>query len=144
MQVTTTKKQDIGPGLRLEATVNDVFRISDVDEAKTAIQIEDEKAFGIRTENGKIVMYFISPRKAEILQAIRTAKAKYTRDSKSTLSAERFVKPEDLPGALLNVSLMNLASNDRSLRLASYNMIAGLSRAFHFNIDKQLITSKGD
>lgn len=143
VQITTSKKQEIGPGFRLSGTVNDIFRISDIEEAKSAPSMDEDSGFGFRTENGKIVMYFFSPRKAEILQAIRSAKAKCRKESKSGQPMDRLIKPDDIPGSLLNVSLMNLASRDRSLRLASYNMIAGLSRAFHFDIGQELMTAKG-
>lgn len=143
VQITTSKKQDIGPGFRLSGTVNDIFRISDIEEAKSAPSMDEDSGFGFKTENGKIVMYFFSPRKAEILQAIRSAKVKCRKESKSGQAMDRLIKPDDIPGSLLNVSLMNLASRDRALRLASYNMIAGLSKAFHFDIDKELINAKG-
>lgn len=143
VQITTTKKQDIGPGFRLSGTVNDIFRIADIEEAKASGPMDGETAFGFRTESRTIVMYFVSPRKAEILQAIRSAKAKHRKEFKSSKSYDRLIRPDDVPGSLLNVSLMNLANRDRALRLASYNTIAGLSKAFHFDIDKELITAKG-
>jgi neurofibromin 1 len=144
VQITTTKKQDIFPGfLRLNATVNDIFRLTDVVEANTSIQTDDDSAFGIRTENGKVAMYFTSPRKQDILQAIRTAKAKQGKDSKPLKSLERLIRPEDVPGTLLNISLINMASFDQSLRLASYNLLCSLCRAFHFTLEKQFVNAKG-
>ena len=143
VQITTCQKQDIGPGFRLSGTVNDIFRVADLEEAKIAAPMDEETTFGFRTENGKIAMYFFSSRKSEIVQAIRSAKAKNRKELKSAKSLDRLIKPDDIPGSLLNVSLMNLASTDRALRLASYNTIAGLSKAFHFDIDKELITAKG-
>jgi neurofibromin 1 len=143
VQVTTTKKQEIVPGLRLNATVNDIFRLIDVVEANTSIQTDDDSAFGIRTENGKIAMYFTSPRKQDILQAIRAAKAKQGKDAKPQKSIERLIRPEDVPGTLLNISLINMASFDPGLRLASYNLLCSLCRAFHFTLEKQFVNAKG-
>jgi neurofibromin 1 len=143
VQVTTTKKQEIVPGLRLNATVNDIFRLTDVTEANTSVQTDDDSAFGIRTENGKVAMYFTSPRKLDILQSIRTAKAKLGKDAKPLKSVERLVRPEDVPGTLLNISLINMASFDPSLRLASYNLLCSLCRAFHFTLEKQFVNAKG-
>jgi neurofibromin 1 len=143
VQVTTTKKQEVVPGLRLHATVNDIFRLSEVDEAPTSIQTEDDSAFGLRTENGKIVMYFTSPRKSDVLQAIRGAKAKYGKELRTLKSFERLVRPQDVPGTLLNIALTNMASNDQVLRLASYNLLCALCRAFKFAADSKFMTAKG-
>lgn len=143
VQVTTTKKQEIVPGLRLHATVNDIFRLTEVDEAPTSIQTEDDSAFGLRTESGKIVMYFTSPRKLDVLQAIRGAKVKYCKDSKPSQPFERLIRPQDIPGTLLNISLTNLAGVDQNLRIASYNLLCALCQTFKFGVNSSFITSKG-
>lgn len=143
MQVTTTKKQEVVPGLRLHATVNDIFRLSEVDEAPTSIQTEDDSAFGLRTENGKIVMYFTSPRKPDVLQAIRGAKSKYGKELRTLKSFERLVRPQDVPGTLLNIALTNMASADQVLRLAAYNLLCALCRAFRFAADSKFMSAKG-
>jgi neurofibromin 1 len=143
VQVTTTKKQEIVPGSRLHATVNDIFRLSEVEEAPTSIQTEDDSAFGLRTESGKIVMYFTSPRKSEILQAIRGAKGKYGKELRTFKSFERLVRPQDVPGTLLNIALTNMANSDQILRLASYNLLCALCRAFKFAADWKFIAAKG-
>ncbi|CAL3962410.1 unnamed protein product [Diplocarpon coronariae] len=142
VQVTTTKKQEVVPGLRLHATVNDIFRLSEVDEAPTSIQTEDDSAFGLRTENGKIVMYFTSPRKPDVIQAIRGAKAKYGKELRALKSFERLVRPQDVPGTLLNIALSNMANSDQVLRLASYNLLCALCRAFKFAADSKFMSAK--
>ncbi|RFU34508.1 hypothetical protein B7463_g1822, partial [Scytalidium lignicola] len=142
IQVTTTKKQEVVPGLRLYATVNDIFRLSELDEAPTSIQTEDDSAFGLRTENGKIVMYFTSPRKSDILQSIRGAKSKYGKELRTLKSFERLVRPQDVPGTLLNIAFTNMASNDQVLRLASYNLLSALCRAFKFAEDSKFLNAK--
>ncbi|TVY49953.1 Neurofibromin [Lachnellula occidentalis] len=142
IQVTSTKKQEVVPGLRMNATVNDIFRLSEVDEAPTSIQTEDDTAFGLRTENGRIVMYFTSPRKVDILQAIRGAKAKYGKELRTLKSFERLVRPQDVPGTLLNIALTNMASTDQVLRLASYNLLCALCRAFKFATDSKFLSAK--
>jgi len=142
VQVTTTKKQDIYQGFRLNTTVNDIFRLSEVDEAPTSIQTEDDSAFGLRADNGRIVMYFTSPKKVDVLQAIRGAKAKYGKDTRALKSFERLVRPQDVPGTLLNLALTNLASPDPVLRLASYNLLGALCRAFKFTTAANLLCSR--
>ncbi|KAL4727532.1 Ras GTPase activating protein ira2 [Fusarium chlamydosporum] len=95
VQVTTTKKQEIFAGFRLGTTVNDIFRLGEVDEAPTSIQTEDDSAFGLRADNGKIVMYFTSPKKTDVLQTIRGAKAKHGKDGRAHKSVERLIRPQD-------------------------------------------------
>ncbi|AEO71616.1 uncharacterized protein THITE_2124231 [Thermothielavioides terrestris NRRL 8126] len=141
VQVTTTKKQEI-PGFRLSTTVNDIFRLGDVDEAPTSIQTEDDSAFGLRADNGKIVMYFTSPKKLDVLQAIRAAKAKYAKDTRATKSFERLIRPQDVPGTLLNLALTNLATPDPALRLSSYNLLSALCKAFKFTAASDLMSAK--
>lgn len=143
VQVTTIKKQEVVPGLRLHATVNDIFRLSEVDEAPTSIQTEDDSAFGLRTESGKIVMYFTSPKKADVLQAIRGAKTKYGKDLKIPTPFERLIRPQDVPGTLLNIALTNMASTDQPLRLASYNLLCALCQTFKFSVNAKFMTAKG-
>ncbi|KAK9779340.1 putative GTPase-activator protein for ras-like GTPase [Seiridium cardinale] len=132
VQVTTVRKQEVHPGFRLNATVNDIFRLGEVEEAPTSIPTEDDSAFGLRADNGKIVMYFQSPKKADVLQAVRGAKVKYGKDTRTQKSFERLIRPQDVPGTLLNLALTNLAAPDSILRLASYNLLGALCRAFKF------------
>ncbi|KAM0349272.1 hypothetical protein ACHAPU_003681 [Fusarium lateritium] len=142
VQVTTTKKQEIFAGFRLGTTVNDIFRLGDVDEAPTSIQTEDDSAFGLRADNGKIVMYFTSPKKSDVLQTIRGAKAKHGKDSRAHKSVERLIRPQDVPGTLLNLSLANLSSHDHVLRLSSYNLLGALCRAFKFSSASRIVCTK--
>lgn len=143
VQVTTTKKQEVFPGYRLSTTVNDIFRLGEVEEAPTSIQTEDDSAFGLRADNGKIVMYFTSPKKADVLQTIRGAKAKYGKDTRTHKAYERLIRPQDVPGTLLNLALTNLSSSDHVLRLSSYNLLGALCKAFKFGAASNLMCTKG-
>lgn len=142
VQVTTTKKQEILAGFRLNTTVNDIFRLGEVDEAPTSIQTEDDSAFGLRADGGKVVMYFTSPKKADVLQTIRGAKAKHGKDSRTHKPFERLIRPQDVPGTLLNLALTNLSSPDHVLRLSSYNLLGALCRAFKFSSAARLVCTK--
>lgn len=144
VQVTTTKKQEVFPGYRLSSTVNDIFRLGEVDEAPTSIQTEDDSAFGLRADNGKIVMYFTSPKKIDVLQSIRGAKTKYGKDHRLFKAYERLIRPQDVPGTLLNLSLSNLSSADPALRLSSYNLLGALCKAFRFGAASKLMCLIGE
>lgn len=143
VQITTAEKQEVHPNFRLSATINDIFRLGDVDEAPTNVKPDDESAFGLRADNGKIIMYFTSPKKAEILQTIRAAKAKYGKDTRSLKSFERLIRPQDVPGTLLNLALTNLASPDHVLRLSSYNLLGALCKAFNFTVASKVVCTRG-
>jgi len=108
-----------------------------------SIQTEDDSAFGLRTENGKVVMYFTSPRKLDVLQAIRGAKLKFGKELKAPKSFERLVRPQDVPGTLLNIALSNMSSLDQVLRVASYNLLCALCQAFKFKVDSKFVTTRG-
>jgi neurofibromin 1 len=143
VQVTTTKRQEIVAGLKLSATVNDIFRLAELDEAPTSIQTEDDSAFGLRTEGGRIVMYFTSPRKQEILQAIHDARSRHVKDFKPPQDLQRLLRPQDVPGTLLNIALTNMASPHDDLRIASYNLLCTLCRTFKFAVKSSFMSSKG-
>lgn len=143
VQITTTKRQEVFAGFRLSSTVNDIFRLAEIDEAATSIQTEDDSAFGLRADGGKIVMYFTSPKRADILQTIRGAKVKHGKDNRAHKPPERLIRPQDVPGTLLNLALTNMSSADHILRLSSYNLLGALCRAFKFSSAAKLFCAKG-
>lgn len=143
VQVTTVKKQEVLSGFRLSSTVNDIFRLGEIEESATTIQADDEHAFGLRADAGKIVMCFTSAKKADVLQTIRGAKGRYGKDSRTHKPLERLVRPQDVPGTMLNLALTNLAGPDHVLRLASYNLLGALCRAFEFGAVERLVCSRG-
>ncbi|KAI1382753.1 GTPase [Hypoxylon trugodes] len=142
VQVTTVKKQEVHPSFRLNGIVNDIFHLKDLDEAPTTIATEDDSAFGLRADNGKIVMYFQSARKADLLKEIRRAKAMLGKDTRAMKPFERLIRPQDVPGTLLNLALTNLGSPDAALRIASYNLLGALCRAFKFKAASKFMCIK--
>lgn len=143
VQVATIKKQEVHPSFRLSAVVNDIFRLGDVEEAPTAIATEDDSTFGLRADSGKIVMYFQGAKKHDVLQAMRSAKLKYGKDTRMMKSFERLIRPQDVPGTLLNLALTNLAAPDPALRLSSYNLLGALCRAFKFQAASKFMCLRG-
>lgn len=142
VRVSTKKRQEIYPASRISVVINDAFRLSEVEEAPTSIQTEDDSAFGLRADNGKIVMYFTSPEKTAILTLLRMKKAAYRKDPKHNQPQERFIKPQDVPGTLLNLALTNMASPYPMLRLASYNLLGALCKSFKFKAASRLVSTK--
>lgn len=142
VQITTAKKQEVFAGFRLSTIVNDIFRLGDIDETAASIQSEDDSTFGLRADNGKIVMCFTSPKKADIVMSIRNAKTKYGKDSRSHKPPERLIRPQDVPGTLLNLAFTNLSSPDQTLRLSSYNLLGALCKAFKFSSASRLVCTR--
>ncbi|KAG5954004.1 hypothetical protein E4U53_002877 [Claviceps sorghi] len=118
VQITTVKKQEVLAGVRISSIINDIFRLSDIDEATTSatLQSDDDSNFGLRADGGKIIMFFSSPHREDILQTIRGAKAKLGKDNRFLKPAERLVRPQDVPGTMLNLALTNLSSPYHVLR----------------------------
>lgn len=56
---------------------------------------------------------------------------------------ERAIRPNDVPGRLLNMALLNIGNSDPGLRLAAYNLLYSLSLSFKFNVGNQLLNAKG-
>ncbi|KAA8914567.1 hypothetical protein FN846DRAFT_896963 [Sphaerosporella brunnea] len=143
IQITPVKRQELFPGFRVLVTVNDIFRLSDVEETNASYHTDEDNAFGIKTDNGKTSMFYSSPKKNEILKTLKASKAKYSSDNKPSKLNERTIRPEDVPGTMLNISLMNMASTDPDLRLSAYNLLCALCQAFQFNLDRQYVNAKG-
>lgn len=145
VQITTVKKQEILSGFRISSIINDVFRLSDIDEATSTAtsQADDDSGFGLRADGGRIVMFFTSSKRADVLQTIRGAKVKLGKDNRIPKPAERLVRPQDVPGTMLNLALTNLSSPYHVLRLASYNLLGALCRSFDFSAAGRLVCNKG-
>ncbi|PHH65384.1 hypothetical protein CDD81_2488 [Ophiocordyceps australis] len=142
VQVTTAKKQEVLSGLRLGCAVNDIFRLGDVEESTTTAYSLEENAFGLKAEGGKVVMAFTSPKRTDVLEAIRHARDKHVMDDKATRLLDRLVRPQDVPGTMLNLALSNLSGAHHDLRQASYNLLGALCRAFHFEAGSRLFLAK--
>lgn len=142
VQITTAKKQEVLSGLRLSSVVNDIFRLHDIEEAMTA-HPNDDSSFALRADGGKIVMCFTSSKRADVLQTIRGAKSKQSKESRLPKPTERLVRPQDVPGTMLNLALTNLSSPYHALRVASYNLLGALCRSFDFKAAARLICNRG-
>jgi neurofibromin 1 len=57
--------------------------------------------------------------------------------------SEKTIRPNDVPGKLLNMALLNIGNDDPSLRLAAYNLLYALSNSFEFDVGNQLLDARG-
>lgn len=98
--------------------------------------------FVIKFDRGRSSCILSSTKREAIVQALQAARAK-AHHTKSKQPLERLMKPKDVPGTLTNMALLNLASEDPDLRLASYNLLCALSLVFHFDMNSQLLPVEG-
>jgi neurofibromin 1 len=57
---------------------------------------------------------------------------------------ERAIRPNNVPGRLLNMALINIGSEDPNLRLVAYNLLYSLSISFRFDVGNQLLNARGN
>ncbi|KAJ1567993.1 Ras GTPase activating protein ira2, partial [Nowakowskiella sp. JEL0078] len=110
-QVTTYKKQDI---MGLSTTLNDVYHISDVEDVITSTSRSDDQEFVVRVAE-KVVsqglagagtgsntlitpIVFVSPKRDQIMNAIRTAKARFQLTKNNSMVGDLSrLRPSDVP-----------------------------------------------
>ncbi|CAG8444039.1 5054_t:CDS:10 [Acaulospora morrowiae] len=139
VQIITQKRQDLINGLSCQ--LNDVYHISEVEDVNNSRK-NDEFEFFIKPDRGRPSLSFTSPKRDAIIQAIRSSKARYQITKPATIT-ERVIRPNGVPGTLLNMALLNIGSEDPNLRSAAYNLLVSLSLIFNFDVGNQLLSAKG-
>ncbi|CAG8637906.1 2796_t:CDS:10, partial [Cetraspora pellucida] len=140
VQVLTLRRQELFNGL--SSTLNDVYQISEIDDVANSSRRNNEGEFIIKQDRGRPSIAFTSPGKELIMQAIRTSKARYQIVRPNTVT-ESVLRPNGVPGTLLNMALLNIGSDDPNLRLAAYDLLVALSLNFNFDVGNQLLSAKG-
>jgi neurofibromin 1 len=122
-----------------------VYHISSIDDISLVPQKrhgEDPNEFIIKYDKGKSSMTLSTAKRDAIVSVLRHNKQRYE-ISKPTNISERIIRPNDVPGRLLNMALLNIGSEDPNLRLAAYNLLYALSLTFRFDVGNQLLDAKG-
>ncbi|KAF9579343.1 Ras GTPase activating protein ira2, partial [Lunasporangiospora selenospora] len=140
IQIVMQKKQEIFVGMSCQ--YNDVYHISELDDISKAHSRGDDGEFFIIYEDGTMSMTFTSTKRDQIISAIAKTKQRFLAAKPPNYSA-RVIRPNDVPGTLLTMSMFNLSSPDSALRLASYNLLCALSDTFKFDTGNQLLNAKG-
>ncbi|TGZ81752.1 hypothetical protein EX30DRAFT_254963 [Ascodesmis nigricans] len=143
LQITPTQPRELIPGYALMVTTNDIYRISELEDNGSSPWQDNENSFALTAKRAKTMLYFSSPQKTEILKELKRLKDKSSRDVGVDEKSERMMRPEDVPGTMLNISLLNMGSTDPNLRLAAYNLFCAMCEAFRFNMDNQPVSAKG-
>ncbi|RCH94224.1 Ras GTPase activating protein ira2, partial [Rhizopus stolonifer] len=143
VQIMTVHKQELA--YRLHTVLNDVYHISEIEQA-TLVQNNSQNSepaneFGFKTIRDSTIRIFSSPKREAIVNTIIKSQRRYESSRPTTLT-ERTIRPNDVPGRLLNMALLNMGSDDPDLRLSSYRLLYALTRAFNFNASRELLDTR--
>ncbi|KAI8972992.1 hypothetical protein BDB01DRAFT_839035 [Pilobolus umbonatus] len=142
VQFMTVRKQDFFYGIT--TIINDVFLITDIDDIVNIPNTRNQEAlneFQFKYNKDKTLHMFSSVKRDMIVNHIRHYKRRLEMTKPNSV-AERNIRPNDVPGRLLNMALLNIGSDDPSLRLAAYNLLYALSVTFHFEVGNQLLDAR--
>ncbi|EFA82125.1 neurofibromin [Heterostelium album PN500] len=122
----------------------DIYHIVSIHEIDINNVNDDDQEFYIKYEsNGPKSMTFRSPQRAQIIQAVVQCIARWKLSKPENKVSNRVFRPQDIPGTLLNVALLNLGSTRNALRVAAYNMLSALCRNSNFSINMQMLETNG-
>jgi neurofibromin 1 len=152
VHVSSVNLQEI---LGSRVVITDVYRFSDIEDVVPSSTEEGmfivtyaEKVRGLygtgtQGTSSLSAMSFWSPKSQLIVQAIRNAMIRFKRSRpQHVIADERYLRPGDVAGTLLNMALLNLGSPDSNLRLASYNLMHALASNFNFKVGNQLLSAR--
>ncbi|KAI9256885.1 hypothetical protein BY458DRAFT_441589 [Sporodiniella umbellata] len=141
IQLITSKKQKLYDNVY--AIIKDVYHISDFEEVASHSpgKSESGKDINIRYDRGKSTMLLSSSQRDSIVVQLRRTRQRYEASKPSNIN-DRTIRPNDVPGRLLNMALLNMGSADHSLRLAAYSLLYSISLSFKFNIGNRLLNAK--
>ncbi|KAI8643392.1 hypothetical protein BD408DRAFT_414835 [Parasitella parasitica] len=141
IQVITMKRQEIV--YNISCTLRDVYHIANLDDivALPSSKPENGGEISIKYDRGKSTMVLSTTKRDVLLAHLRHSKKRYETSRPASIS-ERAIRPNDVPGRLLNMALLNVGSEDPNLRLAAYNLLYSLSLSFKFDIGNQLLNAR--
>lgn len=137
LQCTTVKKQDL---CGHQVVLNDVVEVADMEDVHLTSRHDE---FVVKHAGGRAIMTFSSPKRDVIVKNLRAAKARQQFSDKPQLAVERVLHPNDVPGTLLNIALLNLSSSDAILRITAYELLHALCLFFSFDTGKMVLYANG-
>ncbi|KAI9331843.1 hypothetical protein BDR26DRAFT_824234, partial [Obelidium mucronatum] len=136
IHLTHHKRQQV---FGFDTLVTDVIEFADV---KDISKSENLNEFVIKYVE-KVGVTLLTSAARDIMASLKGLQASFNRRRGYLITDERTLRPDDVPGTLLNMALLNMGSHDPNLRLASYNLLDALSSSFDFQIQHQLLSTKG-
>ncbi|KAI8078349.1 hypothetical protein BDF21DRAFT_43098 [Thamnidium elegans] len=142
VQVMTVRKQEFL--YNVTTVINDVYMITEIEDVNIVTNTRNQEIvneFHFKYNKGKTHHVFTSLKREAIVNTIKHNKRRLEMAKPNSMS-ERIIRPNDVPGRLLNMALLNIGSDDPSLRLAAYNLLYALSITFHFEVGNQLLDAR--
>ncbi|ORZ22469.1 hypothetical protein BCR42DRAFT_406243 [Absidia repens] len=142
LQVITVREQEIF--FSINTKLNDVYHISDIDEVYSLPSSTSAGGGGelvIKHDGGKSLTAFSSTKRDALVELFLHNKTRYEATRLGGIH-DRIIRPNDVPGRLLNMALLNIGNDDPNLRLAAYNLLYSLSSFFRFDTGNQLLQAK--
>ncbi|KAJ8682950.1 hypothetical protein QAD02_018742 [Eretmocerus hayati] len=122
------------------ALLNDVYYASEIED----VYLDDDNQFKLKIYSESTPLQFIHNECENIVQAIVHLRSRYQLTLPPGLtSVHPKMRPKDVPGALLNMALLNLGSSDPNLRMAAYNQLCALTVTFQLKIEGKLLNTSG-
>ncbi|CEP17257.1 hypothetical protein, partial, partial [Parasitella parasitica] len=140
--VTTIREQEIF--WSLNTILNNVFGMTDITDVYLPAIPPTKKATAegeihISYDAGKTTMILVTPNRDEVYKYLVDRKKNF--DSNLT-QVHHGIRPADVPGRILNMALLNIGSDDSSLRSAAYSLLCSLCISFRFSIDDKLMNAR--
>ena len=135
LQMLSVKQHHI---LGHDSTLLDFASVSEIYELGAS---EDGHEVHIKHGSGQ-VLQFRSAQSRQIVQQLQALQDR-SRTRKKVRNENQLVRPSDVRGALLNMSLLNLGSNSIAVREAAYNLLATISQNFGFVIRTKVVEANG-
>ncbi|EFN88549.1 Neurofibromin [Harpegnathos saltator] len=120
-------------------TLNDVYYASEIE----AVCPMDDSQFTLTISNEAGLLKFTHNDCESIVQAINHIKNRWVMSQSESMSVHAKIRPKDVPGTLLNMTLLNLGSPNPNLRTAAYNHLCALTATFDLKIEGQLLETSG-
>ncbi|EDV22626.1 uncharacterized protein TRIADDRAFT_59057 [Trichoplax adhaerens] len=136
LQIRSAEKVKL---LGFATTLNDVFLASEIEE----ISLRNENTFTLKCTNYGLNMAFISGEAEQIVNAISLIKHRWQLSQPNSINVYKKITPNEVPGTLLNMALLNLGNNDSKLRSSAYNLLCALATAFNLPLEGQLLETRG-
>ncbi|CAO3627454.1 unnamed protein product [Cunninghamella echinulata] len=131
IQIITKRKQDIFAGI--QSATNDVYDLTELQVISgTEVQYNQPNRIYLRPALDDTEICIQSLKSKEILNTILKNKQEYESVRPSSFS-KRVIRPNDVPGRLLNVAFLNLLGDDFKLRISAYHLLQTLCKKFEYN-----------
>lgn len=129
LRIVSFRSQPIWPGL--ECHVNEIILFSDIGDVYNISTGHEPNEFIVRRSRYGGTLYFSSLERDVIVHTIRMAKGKSRVENLH--SYERTYSSGEVSATLLNISLLNLGSDEESLRNTAYDLATAVAASLNFD-----------